>query len=222
MEPAEVEICLVDLTDPELNAPYELASDERAIAARQSTVSLARRYTASRVALRRLLAMRLGIQRAVDIALEIGPLGKPRLIPHSAAADLRFSLSRTAEFAIVAVAEGIEVGIDIEQLHPFLGDAALMEHALSASEQRAIETLPAPQRPAAMGRCWVRKEAVLKALGTGLANPLTGFAVERGDFVDAGSVLVQPSRRRPARVFWRQLSLAAQIGFAAVACVDPG
>jgi 4'-phosphopantetheinyl transferase len=218
LEPTEVEICCVDLADPELNAPHELSAEERARAARQVSVVLNRRYTAARVALRRLLATRLGILRAADVALENAPMGKPRLIPDSVGPDLHFNLSRSADVALVALARGIAVGIDIEQSHSFFGDAGLMDRTLTREERRVVEALAPPQRLQAMGKCWVRKEAVLKAIGIGLAHPLTGFSVQGGEIVDAGSVAVQAADGLPREVFWCQLPLPAEIGFAAVAC----
>ena len=48
---------------------------------------------------------------------------------------------------------------------------ALIEQCLSDREQHYVRALPAGQRNQALYRCWTRKEAVLKALGTGLLYP---------------------------------------------------
>jgi 4'-phosphopantetheinyl transferase len=66
------------------------------------------------------------------------------------------------------VSVGDEVGIDVEAAAPDNADE-LVSVVLSGQELRAFTKLPSVLRPAAFLRCWTRKEALLKAAGTGLA-----------------------------------------------------
>ncbi|MFF4169612.1 4'-phosphopantetheinyl transferase family protein [Streptomyces sp. NPDC001744] len=103
-----------------------------------------------------------------------GPHGKPYLRGH----DVHFSLSHSGDRALVAVAP-VPVGVDVEAVP---ADAAVRDVAsvLHPRERAELDALPAAARPAALARCWSRKEAALKATGTGLAlgaaEPYVGTA----------------------------------------------
>lgn len=81
---------------------------------------------------------------------------------------LRVSLARGGGFALVAVATGRDVGVDVEPVRP-APPAAVVEHLLTALEAHALDRLDGGVRDAAFARAWVRKEAALKAVGVGLA-----------------------------------------------------
>lgn len=93
--------------------------------------------------------------------------GRPRLEP-GWGEGVRFSISRAGALLLLAVARGRQVGVDVEQLgrNRWL---SLPGHVLDPAEQTALAELPPGARNDAFLRLWVRKEAVLKAAGTGLA-----------------------------------------------------
>ena len=76
----------------------------------------------------------------------------------------------------VALCRTAAVGIDLEQLRP-LPDAAELTSQLHPHERQALLALPDGELQNAFFRCWTRKEAVLKACGTGLNTPLNSFCV---------------------------------------------
>jgi hypothetical protein len=78
---------------------------------------------------------------------------------------LYVSRSATAGLAAVACSLHAPVGIDVERPGD-APDAALLGQVLHATEQAL-----APLGAAGFSALWARKEAVLKALGTGLALP---------------------------------------------------
>jgi 4'-phosphopantetheinyl transferase len=102
-----------------------------------------RERAAARSALVELLAKRLGCA-ADDVPLVEGEGGKPSLEPGSRLPDLRFNLSHSGDRAVVAVAEGVEVGVDIERITPRRGRDYLAD--------------------------WTRREAYAKGVGHGLAG----------------------------------------------------
>ena len=111
--------------------------------------------------------------------------GKPCVVWPSAATAWQVSLAHAGNRVLVAAARDRPVGVDVEPIEAvgFDGFAAV---ALTAAEVRTIEKLPDPERLRARASAWVRKEAALKASGTGLtvdardiesASPATGVVV---------------------------------------------
>lgn len=91
-----------------------------------------------------------------------------------------FNLSHAAGWALLAVApseteDSLQLGVDIEAHRPV--EPRVAEHFFSAQEQRDLARCDPASWPAAFFRCWTRKEAVIKALGTGLYTPLDSFYV---------------------------------------------
>jgi 4'-phosphopantetheinyl transferase len=168
--PPPLELWLVSLAQgSESDDGAELLdAQERARAARFAFERDRRRYIDAHVALRRLLAERTG-RRPGALEFEIGAFGKPRLagMPRFA-----FSLSHSEDLALIALADGVdpgvEIGVDLERVRPLHDLDALALQCLTAAERLQLAALPAPQRPLAFLQCWTRKEACLKALGTGL------------------------------------------------------
>lgn len=84
------------------------------------------------------------------------------------APDLGLSTSRTAGHVVVATVTGAGLGIDVE--HVGTAVDRLAEVALGPQDASTVDD-------ASVLRTWVRKEAVLKAAGTGLAVDPSDLAV---------------------------------------------
>lgn len=153
-----------------------LPSEEARQASKHRFAKDCREFVVRRAVLRQLLA-RYSRQRAAELHFGFGRDGKPVL---RNVEGLHFSMSHACGVAVVAIARH-PVGIDLEHVQKDLfgpsscGRAlfgeALVEQCLSDREQSYVRGLPAEQRNQALYRCWTRKEAVLKALGTGLLYP---------------------------------------------------
>jgi 4'-phosphopantetheinyl transferase len=103
--------------------------------------------------------------------------GKPLVADTSA--GIHFSLAHSGPHVVVAVSRAGPVGIDVECLKPNTDYRPLYRKTLTADEAVAFHAGGA--RPRDFLRTWVRKEAVTKAVGTGIATPFHTFAVgERG------------------------------------------
>lgn len=96
------------------------------------------------------------------------------------AAEPHLSLSHTRGFAAIALCADAGIGVDIERT----GDARQLEsvaaEAFEPGELRAWRSLPASERENALLMAWTRKEAVLKALGSGLAGGLRSVVLDAG------------------------------------------
>ena len=82
------------------------------------------------------------------------------------------SLSHATAVVAAALSFDAPVGVDVERLRPLPEREALARTALSAGERQVLAGLPDELGDAQLLRYWTRKEAVAKALGTGLATHL--------------------------------------------------
>jgi 4'-phosphopantetheinyl transferase len=156
-----------------------LSSEERARAAGFVFGHHRARYLASHTYLRARLSTHFGEILRGD-AFDAGVFGKPRF--SSRAASLvqgHFSLSHCEDFAAVACMHSGEVGVDIELQRPIPDATALAATLFTVAENAQLAQVPAgPARDNAFLHGWTRKEACLKALGTGLS--LEARAVDAG------------------------------------------
>jgi 4'-phosphopantetheinyl transferase len=102
------------------------------------------------------------------LRFEVGGHGKPRLDP-AQAAGLRFNLSHRSGEVLVAVSAR-EVGIDVEEIRELDDLERIAARVLHPTELAAYRGLSTEERLPAFFRAWTRKEAALKALGTGFAR----------------------------------------------------
>lgn len=146
-------------------------------------------YLAAHVGLRLLLADRLGVHpRGLRFGRDRcahcgGPNGRPILLTGpggpgvpSGPSDQRgpggphFSLSHCAGITLIGVAD-VLVGVDVERL-PARRTVELCLARLHPRERAELLRVRRAERPLEFCRLWTRKEAYLKALGTGLARGL--------------------------------------------------
>jgi 4'-phosphopantetheinyl transferase len=70
------------------------------------------------------------------------------------------------------VAEGREVGVDIEEIDPQRDVLSLAERGLDPTAAVAVHAASPELRATAFYEAWARQEAVVKCLGGGLGAPL--------------------------------------------------
>ena len=110
-----------------------------------------------------------------------GTHGRPEIAGPAGAPPLRFSLSHTAGLVALALARGLDVGLDVEQEHGRECDLDIARQYFASSEANALESLPAERQPRAFLEYWTLKEAYIKATGLGLSLPLQSFSFRLGD-----------------------------------------
>lgn len=150
-----------------------LDTEEQARAARFRFARDRQLYVQAHVLLRRVLSQHAEIAPQ-DWRFERGRDGKPALCRrhHPALRHLRFNLAHCQGMAAVIVAQGREVGIDVEHLDAIDDPAELAATILAPSEQtewRRIGDDPIFRRQFLLTR-WTLKEAALKATGSGLGR----------------------------------------------------
>jgi len=144
-----------------------LADEEKSRAARFHFPQDAAHWAACRAALRGILGREIGLAPR-EVPLVFSEFGKPLLSPPFD--GLHFNLSHCPDLALVAISLDGPIGIDLEALSRA---PDLLECENSFCHPEEIRTLPAgtEARAAQLLRIWTAKEAVLKALGTGLSHP---------------------------------------------------
>jgi 4'-phosphopantetheinyl transferase len=106
------------------------------------------------------------------IWLENGPNGKPLLGGEFARSGLQFNLAHCKDLALLAVTRGRVVGVDLEKVCPMEGAEEMAACFCSPREKAEFDSLPIDQKDEAFFRLWTRKEAWLKATGTGIGESL--------------------------------------------------
>ena len=152
-----------------------LTPDERARADRFRFPEHRERFIAAHGALRDILSRYLDLY-ADQFTFSTTPHGKPALAAPEHA-WLQFNLSHSGDLALIAVTRDRPVGIDVEQMIPPDNFPRLVEQFFSPNENAAFHALPESKRAAAFFAGWTRKEAYVKALGTGVSLPLDQFDV---------------------------------------------
>ena len=191
-----------------------LSPDERERAARLLIERKHTQFIAGRSAVRRLLGQYLGVPPQA-LAFRYGPHGKPALGIEHAAAALAFNFSNSEDLALLAVATGCEVGIDIEYRHRNISVAPFARHILCEHEAAALQRLPAERHTQALLAAWTRKEAYVKALGVGLARSLKSFSAGIADDDEPAVRRLEDADREPRT--WKFTPLAVHPDY--LACV---
>jgi 4'-phosphopantetheinyl transferase len=132
------------------------------------------RYAVAHANLRRILGAYLH-QPAAALRFDANGFGKPELHQSESSSSLHFSLSHSRSIAVLAVANGRPVGVDVEEMRPIEPEVA--DSHFSASERSQLKQLQGDAWLLGFYRCWTRKEAILKAEGVGLFRPLDSFDV---------------------------------------------
>jgi 4'-phosphopantetheinyl transferase len=151
--------------------------------------------------LRTLLAGYLN-REAMTVRIERSDHGKPYVAGKPA---LEFNLSHSAGAALVALSRNQPLGVDLEiprRPRPVL---ALAQRFFAPAEAAALAALPEARRQTAFLNLWSGKEAVLKALGRGIA-----FGLDRIVFdLDARGedLCLQRFDLEPAPASWRIVPL---------------
>ena len=208
-------IWLIDLDAPdEADGTALLSSDESARAARFVFDRHRRRFIAGRAALRRILGAEIG-RPPETLAFDYSPAGKPSLRGAEASA-VRFNLSHSDQWALLAVSRGGEVGVDIEKRRQLADVLRLAQTAFSANELRALRAVAPAQQEEAFFAGWTRKEAYIKARGDKLSL-LSNFDVS---LTPGGPRLLRVDGEESEPERWELASFVPVDGYAGALCVE--
>lgn len=172
-------LAAVWLRDVDVGQVHILDAAERRLASRFSTPAQRDRFLAGRIALRFHVAEVAGVDPGSLYADYLcggcgssdRAHGAPRYRTGADGLLVQASLSRSGDWCLMAAVVDemiLGVGVDLECCAS-AGFGGFEAVAMTASEREYIQRLPPSQTPLLQTALWTRKEAVLKALGTGLA-----------------------------------------------------
>lgn len=189
IEAGDVHIWCVDV---ERRGPVDdscLDQQEREQADRFHFARHANAYRCAHVMRRSVLGGYLGL-RPNELKFETEAHGRPRLSTVDRnPRDFRFNATSSLPLSLLAVTASGQVGVDVECLRAMPDAAQIAATQFHPEEARQITgRTGADDRHDAFFRCWTRKEAVVKAMGTGLYTDLDIFVVG----AEAESSVFQP------------------------------
>jgi len=169
-----------------------LSAEELCRSEKFSSEKLCHDYIASHAALRFVLGHCVGVS-PTSVKYANGPASgnegkvatastcKPTLLlvgdRENQQAKLHFNLSHTRGAALIGVALGRELGVDIEWHRPLHDLHAMAQYVMSKLEFERWLAMPSDEQTRGFYNLWTRKEAYLKAIGLGLYRNLQEVTV---------------------------------------------
>ena len=190
-----------------------LSPDERRRAARFLSSRDRARFVARRGLLRRILGEYLSLPPD-EIPFRYDRYGRPGL----GQGNLRFNASSSGDKAVVAVAFGRRIGVDIEQVAAFPEMSSVAKHVFSSPEFEAYSSSGKAGREMIFFRFWTRKEALVKAIGGGLSLDLAALDVSAREGDSVREVVTGSVGRKKG--VWTVRDLASPPGFSAAFALE--
>lgn len=150
-----------------------LSGDERKRAARFHFERDREAFVSARGRLRELIGQYLSIAPG-KVVFSYGAQDKPAV---ENACGLQFNLAHSGDWALFGFCADSRIGVDIERVRAMADQEALAARFFSPEECADLMHMPKAERESAFFACWTRKEAYVKAVGSGLSLPLDSFRV---------------------------------------------
>ena len=151
-----------------------LSPDERLRASRFHFERDRRRFIVARATLRILVGKSLDVAPA-DIAFGYTESGKPFV--EKPAEGIHFNISHSEDCALYALSAVRALGVDIECVERKIDHHSIARRFFTRNEWSTLQQLPDSIMKRVFFSVWTRKEAIAKAMGSGLALPFDQFEV---------------------------------------------
>lgn len=208
----------IEISEHEADKNYTLLSDdEKQRADRFKFRKHALHFIAARSMLRKILSHYLHISPE-KIVFAYSEQGKPAIAHPIPQKPIFFNLSHSHGIALYAIVSTPEIGIDIEYKDESLAFLQIAKRFFGENEAALLASFPNSQKADIFFKIWTAKEAFIKALGKGLAFPLTDFEVTIEDSdIRLKSILGDQNEAQK----WRLFSLPFSPQYMATAAIKP-
>jgi 4'-phosphopantetheinyl transferase len=132
--------------------------------------------------------------------------------------QIEFNVSHSGRTALLAFAHRRALGVDVEHIRADFDCEAVARRFFSDHEVRQLDALPQREKHTAFFRCWTRKEAYIKAIGTGLSLPLCDFDVSLTPRDKKALLSTRPDGTEAQR--WSLQDIPAGDDYVAALCVE--
>ena len=169
----------VDLTPNRIREANALAWLDKKEQARRNRFVHARprrEFGLCRAALRAILCNRLDCGND-EITFKTSEYGKPFALVHGIPACIHFNISHSGRHGLIALASTGRIGVDIEERILRLDLDGEIQTVLTPNERAELASVAGEQKVHLFFRLWTMKEALIKALGTGLSQDMSQFEI---------------------------------------------
>jgi 4'-phosphopantetheinyl transferase len=157
-----------ELLDHSQKFEHFLNKAEKKKAAQFKYDDLRQKFVICRGALRIILSLYID-KKPLDLNIDPNSIGKPVLTKSNSQQDLEFNISHSEEICLVALSQNLEVGVDAEAIKPIADLEEMANSILTKRELIDFHSSLSELKIANFYRLWSAKEAMLKAIGCGLA-----------------------------------------------------
>lgn len=191
-----------------------LSEDEKKRASKFKFFKDKRCYVVTKGVLRLLSGHYLN-KEAKAICFAYGEYSKPKF-KHKT--NLNFNVSHSGDSAILGFVYDHTIGVDIEKIKNNFDTFKIAANFFSKKEIAALREIPKPQQHMAFYRCWTRKEAFVKAKGSGLSFPLDSFSVSLD--TDLEAELLETHWDKKEKSDWSYHSFIPDSNYIAAVIID--
>ena len=164
----EVHVWKFDL-DGSAYDEHLLSEDERERAKKFVRPDDQCRFKAAHVSVRQILGRYLN-EPPLSLVFGASITGKPFLKAPSRPSCTAFNLAHSAQYGLLALTRDRDVGVDIEIERDLTDLTGIARQIMSPTEFQCFESTAAHLAGEAFFGLWTRKEALLKAIGTGFST----------------------------------------------------
>ena len=148
--------------------------------------------------------------------------GKPRIRVNKRSVSWQFNMSHSETHGLLALVNGLKVGVDIEVRKPRDDFDAMARVVFTTSERRYLVGLSDKQKLCQFYRMWCLKEALIKGIGQGFSiNPRT-IEIPETMLKGAKSGIWQTTDQNGNISSWRTADLSQPNFAASIAVEDKG
>ena len=199
----DVWLCDLKHLSSDINKFYAfLSDDERERANKLKIEDKKQQYIITRGILRQRLGLLANIDPEIFV-FEYLQHGKPVLNNETRFADITFNISHSYDLALIAIYQKYHLGVDIEKINYESKHDHLVTRFFSMAEQSEFQTIQEANKAKAFCACWTRKEAFIKAIGSGVTYGLDTFDVT----VDPDIHMPEINLLEPSEETWSAINL---------------